>query len=167
MRTSRKVKISIVIVVVLFIAVFIYRYNSVNKDNVKKQYFEYNMGEEFVYNGFTYVVNKSWIEEGQEGKMLVIDMTIRNDKDESDVLELTRLEIESGGMTQGLGADSYMEKNDVPLYSEWEKGQEENVILSFDLVESLFKEKDRKNIENRAYYLVFSIVPDKIVVKVN
>ena len=150
-----------------FIVLFVYRYNEVNKDNVNKQYLEYNMGEEFVYNGFTYIVNKSWIEEGQEGKNLVIDMTIRNDNEEKKILELTRFEIESGGMTQGISADSYMENNDVPLYSEWEKGQKEKVVLSFGLAEILFKKKDRMNIENRDYYLVLSIVPDKITVKVN
>lgn len=151
----------------IFIVLFIYRYNEVNKGNANKKYLEYNMGEEFVYNGFTYVVNKSWIEEGQEGKNLVIEITIRNDNEEKKNLELTRFEIESGGMTQGISADYYMKNNDVPLYSEWEKGQKEKVVISFELAEELFKKKDRKNIENMDYYLVFSIVPDKITVKVN
>ncbi|MGN0291745.1 MAG: hypothetical protein ACI4C5_07420 [Lachnospiraceae bacterium] len=124
-----------------------------------------------------WMTNKEYIKAHEENmdvdsktdaKIILVDVSIKNDSQKEKTLDLYNLYIEKQGYYNGLALDTFMELTGDKESSVLLKGGEElQTTLVYVIYSFQFKKKDWNKIENQRFYLVNSRYPVKICWDIN
>lgn len=164
MRLSSKKKIAILCVTVIFLSVFAYRTYAVNKNAYHKVVYKYSMNETVLYENCEYTVTDMEMIKTDEGRRILVHLHVSNPTDEEQETGFYLFKLESGGFNQGMSLMSYEEYNDGSDMGVLKPGEEQDVVIPYNVRKYAFKKRYWKNIDEREWFLVFRVKPDKVEV---
>lgn len=185
---SRRKKYVIVSAICIAALLFGIRYITLNKQYPNPKILQAHEGEKLTADGLSFCLQKTELLDGKELGKLVPDIMIAADKEGKELpddrvraalfyvhiknssdknmrLDFSGIGAESGAWGNGLDAELFMALNQgISVQGEQiKKKEEKDIILSFSMIDTMFKKHDWENIDKRVFSAVLSLYPEKLV----
>lgn len=166
MKLNKKIKYGTIIAIVFFLIVFAYKVYAINKKYQQPRIVKYDINEQFTLDNCTYTVTDYRMDDvDSTRKMVYVGLTIKNTSTTVQTIELSKFSIESYGVNNDINMESFSECNDNKyLYFDIQPGEEETYTLPYNLPRIMMKKRIWNELHTRDLYLIFSLVPEKVMV---
>jgi len=101
-----------------------------------------------------------------ELNLALVQVVINNPTKEAIIVDLTAFHLESGSFSSQFYYPLMKYYNDCGMYIELEEGEEKELTVPIPISSVLFLNYSIEKIENRSYYLVCTLYPEKIMAEV-
>lgn len=101
-------------------------------------------------------------------KLITVEVKVKNVSDKPIEMEgdLLRMESVAWGNGVDMGARQYFNEADDVGYFEIQPGEERQYVLPYTMIKEMFHKGEWKKAEDREYYLVISVYPERKIIRV-
>lgn len=180
----RNKKTFIIIIICCFVGLFSVMFYSVNSRFPQGKQVIHKKDSAFLYQNIEFKVtgfsflngkdiknNKELMKAFNEPstsdfKLLLTDVNLHNPTNKDVKVDLTAFHVESNDFSLQLYFPAMIYYNNCGMYVDLKSGERKTLKLPVPLSRSYFTSKAYKTVENRNYYLVYSLYPSKNMIKI-